>query len=199
MSIQIGAAPESSFENPLGLLSDCHRRIERFLKQLTIVTEQAKGGPLDETQQHALEVALRYFREAAPRHTRDEEDSLFPRLRKSEDPSVHEALATIEKLESDHDTADAGHAEIDAIGNRWLEAGTITPEETARLHEVLSSLQTLYQRHIAVEDNELFPSAAKALSESEIADIGLEMAARRGLDLSKIPDMKLRCPTKRLM
>ena len=29
----------------------------------------------------ALESALRYFREAAPKHTADEEESLFPRLR----------------------------------------------------------------------------------------------------------------------
>ena len=33
MPITIGAAPEGSFAEPLRLLSDCHRRIERFLEQ----------------------------------------------------------------------------------------------------------------------------------------------------------------------
>ena len=29
--LQIGAAPDHDFDEPLGLLSDCHRRIEHFL------------------------------------------------------------------------------------------------------------------------------------------------------------------------
>ena len=33
--------------------------------------------PLDDETRHALELALRYFREAAPKHTADEEESLF--------------------------------------------------------------------------------------------------------------------------
>jgi hypothetical protein len=37
--------------------------------------------PLTEETRAALETALRYFREAAPKHTADEEESRFPRLR----------------------------------------------------------------------------------------------------------------------
>jgi hypothetical protein len=37
---------------------------------------------LNEEQRGAFEAALRYFREAAPKHTADEEESLFPRLRR---------------------------------------------------------------------------------------------------------------------
>lgn len=197
MSIQIGAAPESSFDNPLGLLSDCHRRIERFLRQLIVVTDSSKASILSEEHRHALEVALRYFREASPRHTRDEEESLFPRLRASTDPDVANALASMDALEADHDTADAAHAEIDRLGMKWLENGTIDASDTLRLRELLLGLQSLYTRHIAVEDKELFPTAAKALPSKEIAAIGREMAERRGIDLSTIPDLKLRCPTKR--
>jgi hypothetical protein len=32
MAIQIGQRPDHDFHEPLGLLSDCHRRIEHFLR-----------------------------------------------------------------------------------------------------------------------------------------------------------------------
>src|SRR6202051_4820731 len=81
MPIVIGAKRESDFTDPIGMLGDCHRRIEMFLNMLVRVAEQAHGEALNEEQRGALETALRYFREAAPKHTADEEERLFPRLR----------------------------------------------------------------------------------------------------------------------
>jgi hypothetical protein len=40
-------------------------------------------------------------------------------------------------------------------------------------------LKVLYQRHITVEDEELFPAAARVLDDAQLRQIGLEMAARR--------------------
>jgi hypothetical protein len=39
MPLQIGAAPDHDFDEPLGLLSDSHRRIEHFL-DILIETER---------------------------------------------------------------------------------------------------------------------------------------------------------------
>ena len=45
MPITIGAKRESDFTDPIGMLGDCHRRIERFLNvQVTLATRE-KGGP----------------------------------------------------------------------------------------------------------------------------------------------------------
>ena len=115
MPITIGKKPESSFMDPLGLLSDCHRRIEHFLGLLITVTADARGGVLSGEQREALGVALRYFREAAPKHKEDEERSLFPRMRESRDEQVRAALATIATLEEDHVVVDRGHVEVDAL------------------------------------------------------------------------------------
>ncbi|HZR47003.1 MAG TPA: hypothetical protein VFA47_09885 [Candidatus Manganitrophaceae bacterium] len=41
--IRIGEKMESFSINPLGLLSDCHRRIERFLNGLITVAAQAQA------------------------------------------------------------------------------------------------------------------------------------------------------------
>src|SRR6476620_7749063 len=110
MPIVIGAKPESNFADPIGLLTDCHRRVERFLSVLVQVSAQAQGGPLTGEQRTALETALRYFREAAPKHTADEEETLFPRLRAIGRPEVNAVLAKVDALEKDHTRAAESHA-----------------------------------------------------------------------------------------
>lgn len=179
MPIQIGQPADHGFDQPLGLLSDCHRRIEHFLGVLAAVAAEAAGGPLTPAYRRALEGALRYFAVAAPKHTADEEVSLFPRLRASADPAAAEALASLDELERDHDEADALHAAVDGRVRQWLERDGLSPVETGELRERLLRLQALYRRHIAVEDAHVFPAAARALDRAQIEEIGSEMAARR--------------------
>ncbi|MFW6033385.1 MAG: hypothetical protein ACOCTI_08440, partial [Phycisphaeraceae bacterium] len=73
MPIEIGQQPDSGFDQPMNLLSDCHRRIERFLGAMLSVTRNRRGGELDDRSREALEKALRYFSAAAPHHTEDED------------------------------------------------------------------------------------------------------------------------------
>ena len=53
MPIVIGAKRESDFTGPLGMLSDCHRRIEMFLNVLVQVAEHVRGGVLNEEHRGA--------------------------------------------------------------------------------------------------------------------------------------------------
>src|SRR6476661_7544741 len=101
MPVTLGAKPEHGFNEPLGLLSDCHRRIENFLAMMIRVLERSDNGqePLASDERQALEAALKYFDVAAPRHTQDEEQSLFPRMRESNNPEAHAALARMQALE----------------------------------------------------------------------------------------------------
>src|SRR5215471_21319835 len=80
MPIFISEKPGSNFSDPIGLLTDCHRRIEKFLQVLRTISVDGGGKELTNEQRVALDTSLRYFREAAPLHTRDEEESLFPRM-----------------------------------------------------------------------------------------------------------------------
>ena len=158
MPITIGAKRESDFTDPIGMLGDCHRRIERFLNvQVTLATRE-KGGPLTEEHRAALETSLRYFREAAPKHTADEEESLFPRLRRIDLAKTQAILARIDSLEQDHECAGKAHDEVDRLGQRWLTSGRLSPEDASRLSTVLDQLAKLYRNHIAIEDTEVFPS-----------------------------------------
>ena len=93
MPVQLGVRPDHSFNEPLGLLSDCHRRIEQFLDLLIKVNDEAGELELSPVHRDALQVALRYFSVAAPKHTQDEEASLFPRLRDVNSAEAREAMA----------------------------------------------------------------------------------------------------------
>jgi hemerythrin-like domain-containing protein len=181
MPVVIGAKPQANFTDPIGLLTDCHRRIERFLTVLVQVAEQAAGGPLTAEQRTALDTALRYFREAAPKHTAGEEETLFPRLRQSERPEVQEVLSRVESLERDHARANESHAEVDRLGQEWLSAGTLRSADAARVSLLLAELAELYRGHIAVEEEQVFPIAGRVLDARERQAIAGEMAARRGL------------------
>ena len=185
MPIVIGAKRESDFTDPIGMLGDCHRRIEMFLNVLMRVAEQARGEALNEEQHGALETALRYFREAAPKHTADEEESLFPRLRQIDSADVRPLLARIESLEEEHVCADRSHGEVDDLGRSWLRDGTLPPEQASRLLTLLVQLRDVYRHHIATEDNEIFPAAAAALSVADRQAIGSEMASRRSISREK--------------
>lgn len=185
MPVLLGAKHDSGFNDPLGLLSDCHRRIEKFLGILIVVADRSCGRALSVEERDALTAALRYFREAAPRHTQDEEESLFPRMRAASGPSAAEARAALRKvedLERQHLDAAAWHHEVDLLGERWLSHGTLNQQDAERLRDLLATLRTLYQEHIAVEDAEIFPAAARALSRSDLDEMGREMARRRGLN-----------------
>jgi len=181
MPVVIGAKPQADFSNPIGVLHDCHRRIERFLSVLIRVTEAAGGRALNDEQRVAMNTALRYFREAAPKHTRDEEDSVFPRLRAMEREEVKPVIGRVDALENDHSRLDADHAEVDRLGQAWLDAGTLPQADAARLAELLAGMARIYEQHIAIEEREVFPVATMVLGEPDRKSIGNEMAKRRGL------------------
>jgi len=177
MPVQIGAKTHS-FSDPTGLLSDCHRRIEAFLAALAAVGSSLAAAPSPEVAR-SLELALRYFREAAPKHTADEESSFFPRLRRLDDAELRHALAQLEHLEHDHRVADILHAKIDRLGNRYLATGQLSTAEIGAYRGTVAELQAIYQQHIRLEDEVVFPLAQRVLPETEKAAIAAEMAGRR--------------------
>lgn len=180
MPVTIGAS-ENSFANPIGLLSDCHRRIERFLQALLTVATRVEGGSLDAEHRGVLETALKYFREAAPKHTADEEEDLFPKLRQLASPRVATVLADVDRLEAEHNTAETSHREVEALCRRWLDQDFLSTQDAAHLRRLLTSLSDLYRAHIRTEEEQVFPAAQAELSESELRTIGRRMASRRGV------------------
>lgn len=181
MPVQIGAK-SPNFTDPTGLLSDCHRRVEMFLGILTTVGERLDQPITDETRR-ALGSALRYFGQAAPKHTADEEGSLFPRLRQMGDPEIQSAFGTLDKLEADHRWAEPLHAEVERLGVQYLETGLLSASEVESYRTSIASLVSMYKQHIRVEDELIFPLAKRLLSERDKSAIATEMADRRQVKL----------------
>lgn len=179
MPIQIGTKA-SNFSDPTGLMSDCHRRIEMFLNTLRATADFA-GRQLGEDERRALDAALRYFREAAPKHNADEEESLFPRLRSVTAPEVGKVLADVSRLEREHHWAAPLHAEVDRLGQRWLLDGELAGGQAQLFHSAIAQLDSMYRTHIEFEDQVLFPLASRVLSPSQRAEMAQEMAKRRNL------------------
>jgi hemerythrin-like domain-containing protein len=181
MPVQIGAKAHS-FANPTGLLSDCHRRVEMFLGMLEAVAEVIDRPLTVETRQ-ALESALRYFREAMPKHTADEEESLFPRLRQIQDPQIVNVLSRMEELEQEHRSAAPLHAALERLGARYLATGNLSDAEIAEFRNSVASLRSMYKEHIRFEDESVFPLAARMLSDADKLAIADEMAGRRSVTI----------------
>ena len=176
MGIQIGAKPDSGFEDPIGMLTDCHRRIERFLHILCLVAERARGRNLTGEETEAVEAALHYFQEGGRRHNADEEDSLFPRLRtQCSDKEWQEVAALV----SDHRRADELHASVEALYRTWIAVGRLKADEEATILSATDELRELYQAHIRTEEEVVFPRAARLLDSSAVAAIGQEFRTRR--------------------
>ncbi len=174
MSIQIGAKPDAGFDNPIGMLTDCHRRVERFLSILCRVAERAQGRALNGEELTAVEAALHYFGESGPRHTRDEEDSLFPRLR-----ARGEALAEIVRLEAEHREAELLHDQTAELYVHWIAAGKLQTADNAQLLAATRKLEAIYSEHIRIEEETVFPRAAQLLDRATLSEMGKEFKQRR--------------------
>ena len=108
-----------------------------------------------------LRLRLQYFRTGGQRHTADEEESLFPRLRKSNAKSFEE----IDRLEEDHHEANDLHGSVERLYSAWIESGGLGLEETQQLLSQTARLKQLYSDHIQVEETIVFARAIQVLGQ----------------------------------
>jgi hemerythrin-like domain-containing protein len=179
MPVPMGSKGQAGFDQPIELMMDCHRRIENFLGVLSRVVDEYRDRGLDQQARDALQTSLNYFRQAAPRHTEDEEHSLFPRMRKADDAQVRQVMAALQRLESDHRKMEAAHVRVDEIGRRWLDDGKLDSATHAEVRALLSEMAAGYAQHIRLEDEEVFVLASKVLDADALAAVGKEMKQRR--------------------
>jgi hemerythrin-like domain-containing protein len=181
--IPIQETESADFQDPLALMVQCHARIARFAAALCLLAEEFPGGKsLDESNRDLAYRSLRYFSAAAPLHTADEEESLFPRLYKSESAQSAAACTLIARLNAEHRSAEAQLSHTLELFMKWIE---MTEAPDAFRRELIANVNKIaedYRLHIQAENEVLFPLCAEILSAEELHAIGKEMAVRRGLD-----------------
>jgi hemerythrin-like domain-containing protein len=163
-----------SFDDPLGMLRACHGRIGRQLETLSRLQRHLPENGCDHDARAAARGILKYFDTAAPNHHADEEASVFPRMVRAR-PGGIEAL--IADLERDHATL--------ALNWRRLRPllAAIAGGQRANLPPgQVATVTAAYEAHIAREERDLIPLAARTFDAATIVEIGREMALRRGID-----------------
>ena len=187
MLVTIGKKTESDFDDPVGMLRDCHKRIIYFVGALAFAAKKFNGLPLPHDVRSTVLSSLRYFHEAAPNHNADEEQSLFPRMRTSIGPEEYAAVL-MQSLEGEHRWAESQHEVADNLFRIWISNGCIGEEESETLVSTLTQLQEFYAEHIRHEEVTIFPLAEDSLSTTQVASIGVEMATRRGVNFPRPGD-----------
>ena len=174
------SAPGVGFEVPLEMLAACHGRVQQQCETLLRLVAHLQNHGADRAAQEAAHAVMRYFDSAARHHHEDEERDLFPALLESMAGSDAVCLRELTaSLCNDHRQLEQRWAVL----RRWLlqvaQGAASTPADVARA-DVPGFVQ-LYEQHIAREEAELLPMAARLLSDVELDRIGLAMRERRGL------------------
>jgi hemerythrin-like domain-containing protein len=171
------SSPAVGFEAPLEMLSACHARMAQQGATLRRLVPHLVLHGADGQARSAAAGVIRYFDTAAVHHHADEERDLFPAL--------IEAMAGSDATCLREMTAGlaAEHRELEAHWRRLRNALERVAAGTAAslAADDVEALVGLYERHIAREEGELLPMAARLLGDAELDRIGVEMRKRRGI------------------
>lgn len=161
--------PLPGFDDPIGLLRACHKKMLAHCELL----EGLPGAPDTAVAQQVL----RYFSTNALTHHRDEEEDLFPRLNRQS----MKLADLVHRLKREHTELDRLWADI-ATGLRQI----ATTHDEPAFSEAVSVYCALLRDHITRENAEFLPLAASSLSQAALGEIGEAMAARRGVRYSAL-------------
>ena len=121
--MQIAAPGQSGrgvgFDDPLGMLAACHRRVEQQCDTLRRLVPHLAAHGSDATARDAADAVLRYFGTAAVHHHADEEDDLFPAMLES--VGGFDAICLREltaRLLADHDALQARWRDLRRLRSR---------------------------------------------------------------------------------
>lgn len=163
-----------AFLHPIEFLAGEHER------QLSIcaVLERLLHNPRHGVSQAQLQAVREYLANDLPLHMLDEEEDLFPLLRRccpAED-NIQEVFAL---LREEH-RADAALKEELCRDLDVLIRGQAFSDPARFLMNAFAFTE-IQRRHLAWENAVILPRARRHLSEADCAGLGQRMAARRGL------------------
>ena len=174
-------APSGGFEVPLEMLSACHHRVERQCATLRRLVPHLATHGADDDARIAAAAVMRYFDTSAMDHHADEEVDLFPALLASMAGSDAVCIRElVDALTLDH-RALALHWQRLRPGLRAVESGAGRSLTEADVAPFIS----LYAQHMAREESELLPMAARLLGDEALDRIGRAMRARRGITVTE--------------
>jgi len=168
------ARPTSdSSSDIVDLLIDCHDRVRSFIVLLRRFGEASELPPAQVAD--AAERLRRYFRIALPLHSRDEEESVLPRL-KGLDAQLDEQL---EAMCNEHDAHEPVIEALLKACDRLVAEPARHAEMRDELRALAVELERLFAEHIQREEWVIFPAVQARLDLATRNEMVRELRARR--------------------
>jgi hemerythrin-like domain-containing protein len=161
-----GKSAHATLDQPLEHLVACHGRIQDLVAALERAAELSADRPAEARE--TIAAVFRYFETSGVLHTRDEEESVFPRL------LGHVAADEKEFL----DSLEAQHREAEKL-YQLLRQVPEAGENLDGYSPLVKRFCTLYREHIAAENDRLIAAGRRILSPEDLAAVSSEMRARR--------------------
>jgi hemerythrin-like domain-containing protein len=166
--------PAEQFLSPLDYIFADHFRQRTLCAMLDrIATEES-------VDRKAVATVLRFMRGDFGLHVLDEEEDLFPLLRRRTEPEdrIEDILA---ELCQEHD-ADRKDASDIVEGLEAIEESGAHRPPTSAFRRLLQRFAANERRHLTVENAIVMPLARARLNADDLRNLGRRMAARRGHD-----------------
>jgi iron-sulfur cluster repair protein YtfE (RIC family) len=170
--------PASQLLTPLDFIFAEHFRQRSLCWLIDQVADAA------ETDKDSVAAALRFLRSDFGLHVIDEEEDLFPLLRRRAEPE--DRIADVLGELSEEHAADKQDAE--EIVDRFSDAAETERKRrlTRAFRKLLHRFAANERRHLIVENAIVLPLARVRLEIDDLHNLGRRMAARRGIDYSDI-------------
>ncbi|MBL8556209.1 MAG: hemerythrin domain-containing protein [Phenylobacterium sp.] len=174
----IAPAPLEHLARPLEWFTAEHRRHREFCRRLTDAARTVTfDGP-------ALAALAGFIRHDLTLHVLEEEEDLFPFLRRRARPedAIDEAL---DRLSAEHRADEVSAQVVLAHLDACLEART-APGAGAGARQALVDFASRELRHLALENAVVLPIARLRLSPGDLRKLSRKLAARRGVRLDAV-------------
>ncbi len=166
-------APET--EDAISLLLGCHDRIRNFTDVGMRLAQSPQAPAKDRAD--AARAVLRYYTVALPLHEADENESVYPRLRRALPPG--ELAVANQQMVEQHTAINAAVAELLPMWQQIERQPHSHSELAERLRLQTEHLRSLWNIHLALEEEQVIPAMRKYLAAEELSRIAQEMRDRR--------------------
>lgn len=174
--IKLAGAP-SAEQDAVDMLLACHQRIRSLTTIALRLADAEEATPAEVI--NAAESVHRYYTVALPLHEADENDSLYPRLRRA---LAGEDFRAAELMVEQHGPIDATVAALVPLWAELRSCPERLPVLRPELRRNASRLQELWNEHLALEEEIVFPLIRSKLGADDLQAMHREMKQRRGIE-----------------